>query len=452
MAKSLLRGEGFNEPFIWHRLNNYDQVVHPIDYWMPGGILLYSMAIFFMGETGGVALNIILWSILCLMAFADVYATTKSYMSAFLAYMFFLAAGRMIFFLLTTDNIAFYAAIGYMFFHSLDSDSHLPVKTGIVMGLAILTRIDGMIFSLLSIPVVFYKTRSFKLVVGFIITVLIVILPWVLRNSLVLGRYWPSNIKSLLISEYEDIFNQEFSGSVETFARQGIYTILVQRLAGVCRAFVDFVVIPSEFVFLPFWLAGLVVMRKQRALLFVYYLILILFISGIFFPFQSQKGTSMHISSFFFPFWAYLVGVGFNAFMQLKRARRWFCIAVMIACLAWIVNITYSSVQNYSLRYDTAKNKYQVLFRQYKPAVDQIVVSRNPVFVYELTMCRGVVWSKNCVLDPFKTAEKFGANYIVAGNQLVDRIASWTSVASSDELFLYRRVSSESANERDLQK
>ncbi|NCB40118.1 MAG: hypothetical protein EOM80_15265, partial [Erysipelotrichia bacterium] len=256
LAQQLDAGKGFKEPFIWQHLNDYQHIEHEIDYWMPLGIIIYHIAFKIFGDSGGIGLNILIWAVLCVLVYSDVYKQTTSRFSALIAFITLLFGGRIIFFLLTTDNIAFYGLLGYLLFKTVDKIRFSWPAAGVISGIAALTRIDGLIITAISGILVYLRTRSLKTLLAFVAIVLLIVMPWMIRNKISTGIFWQSNYKAIFMTDYEDFFRPEFSGSLKNYFRQGLKTIIFQKFDGLKASFFDFFVIPAFFIFIPLWLAG----------------------------------------------------------------------------------------------------------------------------------------------------------------------------------------------------
>jgi hypothetical protein len=444
MADKLQQEKGFEEPVVWHYLHEYDSLKHPMDYWMPLGIILYRVARFPFGEHGEILLNILLWSILVALVFYDVNKKTDSYFYSLFAALILLFCGRNIFYLLTTDNIVFYALLGYLFLRTLSRQKQQPVVLAILAGLITLTRIEGIIIAALGGLLTAFYTRSLRQTGIYVLFFLLVISPWMIRNYLVLGKIWTSNTGALFIQNYEDLFKENYKGSLAYLLEPGLKELVSQRFYGLYDSFVNLIVVPSQFVFLPLWLIALVKLKNRMVINLGVMVGLFWIFCGIIFTHQAIKGTSMHISAFFYGGFAYLSGCGFYYLQQHKKYRQGFINFVAAILIIWV--LVFSSISIYKLnnRYDTDNGPYIELFNQIKfeKGSEPAIVSAYPIYVYYLTGVPGAVSGFIDAETTIDTAHNFECNYILldsrANDTDIEDYAGWQVIERNKFLTLLR--------------
>ncbi|MGM0599786.1 MAG: hypothetical protein ACQETH_08215 [Candidatus Rifleibacteriota bacterium] len=443
MADKLQQEKGFEEPVVWHYLHEYDSLKHPMDYWMPLGIILYRAARIPVGDAGEVLLNIILWSFLLALVFFDVKKQTESYFYSIFAALTLLFCGRNLFYLLTTDNIVFYAVLGYLFLRTTGRQKQQPFVSAILAGLITLTRIEGIIIAAFAGFLILFHSRSIKQTGLYMLVFLLVISPWMIRNYITLGQIWTSNTGALFIQNYEDLFKENYEGSLTYMLEPGMTQLASQRFYGLWDSFLNLIVVPSQFLFLPLWLIAVVKLRNRFIFNLVSLVGLFWLLCGVVFTHQAIKGTTMHISAFFYGAFAYLSGCGFYYLQKHKKYRQRFINFVAIVLLGWVV--TFSSISIYKLnnRYSQDNGPYIELFKQFKFDPGAAIVSAYPIYVYFLSEIPGAVSGFLDVDTTVSTAQKFSCNYILldsrANNTKATDYSEWQVVEKNKHLTLLKR-------------
>jgi hypothetical protein len=165
---------------------------------------------------------------------------------------------------------------------------------------------------------------------------------------------------------------------------------------------------------------------------------------GIIFTHQAIKGTSMHISAFFYGGFAYLSGCGFYYLQQHKKYRQGFINFVAAILIIWV--LVFSSISIYKLnnRYDTDNGPYIELFNQIKfeKGSEPAIVSAYPIYVYYLTGVPGAVSGFIDAETTIDTAHNFECNYILldsrANDTDIEDYAGWQVIERNKFLTLLR--------------
>lgn len=445
MVDQLDNGQGFTEPVIWHHLNKYETIEHPMDYWMPLGIVLYYLSRMLMGIAGEVLLNILIWAVLAVLIYGKALELTESKFCTLIALLAHMFCGRNIFCLLTTDNTAFAGILGYLFFNSLGSKNSVWPKTAIIGGLIALLRIEGLIFAAFGGLFEFYKTRQLKVLFLYTCLLLAVISPWIIRNIQVLGTPWPGNSKVVFLQNYGEFFNEKFKGTLNHYLEQGCDEILSQKLNGLKISILNLVLVPAHFLFLPVWLSGLVAFwQRGNPGYTLFFVIVFCLLCGLAFTHQSEHGTALHISAYFYPSYAILSGLGLSALLKrAKTTRRFTYYCLGIAMVAWSVFVSYVVNLHSAVQYATENAPYIQLFEEFTPEPEDQIVSPYPLYVYFLTGCKGVVASKFTTAGPEAVADKYGCNIIITHSQHMHPVSphpqGWNMIASNPISALYKR-------------
>ncbi|MFZ5951472.1 MAG: hypothetical protein ACOYXC_12255 [Candidatus Rifleibacteriota bacterium] len=445
MVDQIENGEGFTEPIIWNFLNDYKTIDHPMDYWMPGGIIMYFLARKTFGIQGEIALNIAIWSLLAGLVFYRVFRLTGCWVSAFFAGLTFTFSGRNTFFLLTTDNIAFYAALGFFFLASIIREDRFFWLNPVIAGIAVLTRIEGIIIAVFSLVYSGWRFRRVGPIALTILLIVLTVLPWVIRNQAILGKPWTSNSKALMLTDYSDIFCIEFSGTLENFLAQGWKKITLQRVRGVWLALLNLIAIPGVFiVFYPYWRRALVSIWKREGMLFIILLWVFVLFCGLIIPFQCEKGTALHISAFFIPGFSILNGLGLLVFKTMKSNRSANLIALLI--LVWQVFLSCNSIVNISRFQNGINAPYRELASLFSKFGNEKVVSNDPIRVLHETGLKGVMWSAKTAVRPEKIADTYDCSIIIQDSRPAYRSNSeplgYEKIASYTDLMVWKKKKS----------
>lgn len=443
MADQLEKGAGFTEPFIWHFLNDYSDLEHPMDYWMPLGIVFYYLSRFFAGISGEVWLNIFIWAVLCVMVFKDTLKITGEKHIALMAFAVMLFSGRFLFYVLTTDNIAFYALFGYVFFKLLRQEHPRPSFIAIISGMSALMRIEGILIALAGGVFSYYKTRKGKVLLEYLLVFALVLSPWIIRNLIVLNHPWPSNSKALYLLEYNEMFRRDIDLASGHYWSSGVSVLLKQKVRGLQISVLNFFAAPGMLLLYPFWIAGLKLTWKSDGRYFLILLGFFVIFCGLIIPVQAEKGSAFHISAFFYSYYCFLAGLGMGVFRDYYRMSRKFSYAVVIPICFWAILVSCFSFEMLSNEYLQENKPYEQLLSGLAME-GRKTVSAAPIKLFLETSSQGVVASSVDAQEPLKLADDFGCDTILIDNRAVDfqplpESPFWREVASNDQLKIYFR-------------
>jgi hypothetical protein len=444
MAEQLENGKGFTEPFVWHFLNDYSSLEHPIDYWMPLGIVLYYVARICYGVEGEVLLNIFIWSLLSVLVYKDIWAKSRSIICSAFTFCTMLFCGRYLFYLLTTDNIAFYALLGFVFFKTTGEGRSRWYVTGAVSGLIALMRIEGLLIAVFGGICEFFRFRKFKNLLGFVIVFLLVLSPWLIRNYRVLGNPWPSNSKAIFLADYNDMFCRDTSVSLENYLEIGINDIVSQKVRGIWFAILNLVAAPGLFVMYPLWVLGLIAVWRQGGQYFLSIILFMVIFCGLVIPLQAEMGTALHVSAFFFPFFAVLNGLGLNKLVKRYKISLYCSLFIIMFIIAWSVFATYYSTVTLIEAYKETNAPYEAMLKNLDLA-SRKVVSAIPVKIYLETRASGVISCSRRAIEPIILAADFACDAIIMdrradGYKPLPETEQWALVASNSMLQVFFRV------------
>jgi len=442
MTDQIAAGKGFSEPIIWHHLNEYADLEHPMDYWMPLGIVIYYLARIFSFNGSEIWINIFLWGILVAAVFLESLKNTESRMAAFAASVSLILCGRFVFYILTTDNFAFYALFGFYYFKFLTHEASGRFCLPLICGLTALMRIEGIVFAAVACFIRFVKSRSFFELLFFIVVFSLTVSPWVLRNYLTIGVLWNSNTKALLIRNYDDFFSEKFPGNFAYFIEQGCVEIIRQRIIGLFNSLLNFIAVPGQFIFFPLWFIGLGLYWKNSGKIFSFVLASFILLCGLLFTHQSARGTALHISIFFIPHFSLYLGAGFQALKKrfLSVRQGWMLLFFLVT---WAIVFSLLSTRELIEQYGRDKMPYIKLFASYSPVKNETIASVSPVFVKSISGAQGVITISIVPSEIKKMADKYACSYVLIDKRIGQKpfLTSdcWQLVASQPELLLYKR-------------
>ena len=346
VARELAAGGGFSVDYIW----NFVEVggtlpaegVLPIPsnaHWMPLAALIQVPFIWLLGPTN-LAAGLPFWLAAAAVApltwFIARDASMPPWQSAAAGLLVIVPAGVSPF-LGQPDNFAIFMLLGalalWLCARGLRGHRRSFAAGGVVVGLAFLSRNDGVLLGLpFALAVVHDLLRRPRLsrigwwpavlcATGF----LIVSLPWLWRQLDVFGSISPSSAggRILFISEYRELYSVTSATTLDSFLSQGMGAVLESRLGGLWDALLIFVAMPMLVLLVPFLLVGGWLRRRSPdfAPWFIYVVALFLFtalVSAVHVPY----GTFIHSAVALLPHAYMLVVVGLAGIVGWVASRR----------------------------------------------------------------------------------------------------------------------------------
>jgi 4-amino-4-deoxy-L-arabinose transferase-like glycosyltransferase len=346
LARELAAGGGFSVDYIWNFVEVGGTLPHegvlPIPsnaHWMPLAAVLQVPFIWLLGPTN-LASGLPFW----LAAAAAAPLTWQIGRDAGMPSWQAAAAGLLVAmpagvspFLGQPDNFAIFMLLGalalWLCGRGLRGDRRSFAVGGVVVGLAFLSRNDGVLLGLPFALAFLYdlarRPRGSRIgwraallcASGFVV----VAAPWLLRQLDVFGSIAPSSAggRILFISEYRELYSVTTETTLQSFLSQGLGTIVESRLGGLWDALLIFVAMPLLVLLVPFLLSGAWTRRRSRdfAPWFVYALSLLVFtalVSAVHVPY----GTFIHSAVALLPHAYLLVMLGVAAVVGVIASRR----------------------------------------------------------------------------------------------------------------------------------
>jgi hypothetical protein len=322
VAKNLARGHGFTEDFIFMYLTPAKSVVHPSNlYWMPLTSIIIAPFLALFGISWHIAqIPILLLSIpLPLFTYWIGWDIFQSRRYALAMAIFTLIGGYTYpLFFAATDSLALYSWVSLLalvgMYQGWRGHPWRFVLTGIAIGLAHLTRADGIL--LLPVACLVWlcsqkKSRdgnvtwqssqhtqlhpiAWQALLGMICCYLLTMAPWFLRNiSLVGSPLATGGMTTIWLTNYADFFSFHKAISPQTYLSWGWQNILSLKL----ETLIDHFLFINEVVYIPFVfvIIGMWSERKRAELLpFLLYLLCMYSTLSLVFTILSTHGTFFH--------------------------------------------------------------------------------------------------------------------------------------------------------------
>ncbi len=346
LGRELAAGGGFSMDYIWNFVEVGgtlpEQGTLPIPsnaHWMPLAALVQVPFIWILGPTP-VASALPFWLAAAATApltwFIGRDAGLLSWQGAAAGLLVAVPAGATSF-LGQPDNFAIFMLLGatalWLCGRGLRGHRWSFAAGGLVVGLAFLSRNDGVLLGLpFALAFLYDLLRQPRLTLigwrpaiacatGFVL----VVAPWLWRQLEVFGSLSPSSAggRILFITEYRELYSVSSVTTLEAFLEQGWGSLLESRLVGLWDALLIFVASPMLVLLVPLLLSGIWVSRRSSdfAPWFIYALALFLFtalVSAVHVPF----GTFIHSAVALLPHAYLLVMVGVAATVGWIAARR----------------------------------------------------------------------------------------------------------------------------------
>lgn len=328
-ARQLARGDGFSEPFLWNYLDNPEGLPHPSHtYWMPLTSILSAGAILLFGESFRSAQipHLILAVFLPLLTATLAFRLHGDRRWAWFSGIFAIFSGFYLPYLITTDTFTLYAWLGGGALWLTAEASRRPsmlrwLLLGVLIGLAHLTRADGLLFFLPALLGVAWSDRGKLQSGGAVLCGYLLFMGiWLARNFSVTGGLVPPGAgRSLWLLSYDELFSYPASLlNPLRWWRSGFEAILMARIQAMWIN-LQRLIAENGLIFLgPFIALGAHQLWNRRLVrLSVLYLIILFIFMSFVFPFSGANGGFFHSGAALMPILWALTPVG------IDRAIRW---------------------------------------------------------------------------------------------------------------------------------
>jgi 4-amino-4-deoxy-L-arabinose transferase-like glycosyltransferase len=346
VARELASGGGFSVDYIWNfvevggRLPSEGVLPIPSNaHWMPLAVLVQVPFIWLLGPNE-VASGLPFWLAAAATAPLTYYigrdAGMPDWQAAAAGLLVAVPAGTSAF-LGQPDNFALFMFLGalalWLCGRGMRGDRRAFAAGGVVVGLAFLSRNDGVLLGLPFAIVFAYDLlrppRATR--IGWQAALLcaggfmLVALPWLLRQADVFGSVSPSSVggRILFITDYRELYSVTTETTLSSFLSQGLGAVIGSRIGGLWDAVVIFVAMPLLVLLVPFLAIGAWVSRRSRdfAPWFIYAAVLFGF-AALVSAVHVASGTFIHSAVALLPHAYLLAMLGLAAAVGWIAARR----------------------------------------------------------------------------------------------------------------------------------
>jgi len=478
----LVKGNGFNEPYLWNYLDDPAGLPHPShSYWMPLSSILAAASMFVTGQHTYAAARMIFILIAACVPLMTARLSQDFNGDTNLAFTSGLLAVFSIFhapFMPVTDNFAPVMALGAFIFLLLKYNSiWSSLLMGCIAGLMNLARSDGLIWiALLCLFVVWraqeeagkkahgnnsFVEKGLRILAHLSLVFIgyfLIMTPWFLRNMAVFGSPMaPGGGRILWLTNYNDTF--AFPADQVNFSswlNAGWQAAIKTRIWALGMNFLNAIGAQGGILLFPFILTGIWIAKSDlRIKLAVLGWLLLFATLIIFFPFAGARGGFFHAGVAFQPLWWALAPLGLEHIVRFIRHRgfldeRAYCIfragLVMICALLTIVVL---QKRIFQLGWQDEEFLYmeveQFLLEQgAKP--EDIVIALNPPGYYIVSGRSAIVAPPGGPDTIVALAERYGASYFILEPQgvlseykdLYNRMENHTGIEYIGEVELAR--------------
>ncbi|MFN8381580.1 MAG: hypothetical protein U0V02_06555 [Anaerolineales bacterium] len=445
----LVKGNGFNEPYLWNYLDGTTSLPHPSHtYWMPLASIVSALGMWITSKTTYAAARlpfIIIAALVVPVTAALAYAFSKkkdvALISAVLAIFSVYSAS----FVGVTDNFSLFMLFGGLYFLSVtklmedSSRQRYWFFLGLLAGLFALSRSDGLLwlgltflFTLWRAPRTnFSNFTSYVLrssVIAFL-GFLIIMSPWYARNLNTFGTIMsPGGSRALWLENYDQTFIYPPEKlNMESFLATGWNKILKDRLWALGINMQSGFAAHGGIILFPFIVAGIIYFRKdERVKLASTAWLILFFVMSFIFPFAGARGAFFHAGAALQPMWWTLAPLGLDEILLSLRKRNWgndqgkvifrsALIMITIILTVFVVNL-----RLFTLGWGEGEDKY--------PAVDNFLVE-NGIKSDDIVIVLNapgyyIGTGRSAVSVPYggeeailAVAKQFNANYLVLEDQ-----------------------------------
>jgi 4-amino-4-deoxy-L-arabinose transferase-like glycosyltransferase len=484
-ARQLAAGKGFSEPFIWNYLDDPSGLPHPSHtYWMPLTSVVAAGAMALFGDDFRAAqfpmfLSAVLLPLLAVSLARRFDADRRLMLSAGLISIF---CGFFVPYFVTTDSFTIYAWIGSaVLLLSVDASRQSKASTwfivGVLAGLGYLTRADGVLLLLPAAVAIWWSGEArLKAVVSLAFGYLLCTGPWFVRNLIATGHVFPAGAgHTLWLLSYNELFSYPASQlTLGHWWQAGIGEILSTRRWAL-GLILQRLVAESGLVFMwPFMIVGAYHLRKRREIrLAVLYLVLLVGLMTVVFPFAGAFGGFFHSSVALLPILCAIAPIGLDRSIDwFARIRKWdgaeakkvLNAGALVLLILLSVGLTWSRVVGVSIsspRWEGPQRTYETVGEALSTLgrLEDIVVVNNPPGFFLATGMKAVVIPNGTPQTLHAVIDRYHVRWVILDVNHPDGLdalytgaisPNWleleltTQDAIGDELQIWKVVSSES--------
>jgi hypothetical protein len=357
-AINLLQGRGFVEDFIWIYLDNPVSVPHPSHlYWMPLTSILAWLGMALGGENYRAAqiMFVTLSALLAPITYSVTYILSGQRWHGWVAGLLAIFSGFYFWTWTAIDNFTPFAVTGSLALLTAwaainkrqisinnsqltihNSQLIFLILSGVCIGLAHLSRADGLLLLIAVIPVYLWRLilakysllrmtqHALRFTILLLLGYLIVMAPWFIRNWLVIGTpLSASGSQSIWLAGYDQLYSYGRDLSPQTFFAQGIGPILQGRWWVFTTNLQTVLAVWGMIFLLPLAVAGFWLRRRHLLIqLAVMYAALLFLVMTLVFAFPGARGGLFHSGAALLPYIYAAAVVGLDRGVDWVAARR----------------------------------------------------------------------------------------------------------------------------------
>jgi 4-amino-4-deoxy-L-arabinose transferase-like glycosyltransferase len=446
---NIFQGRGMNEYFYWNYLEGSGALPHPgFLYWMPLTSFVAASGMFLLQD--GFRQAQIPFLLLSLAFPLWVYwlgfKLTASFRMSIVAGFLSIFSGFYAIYWLNTESFLLFAWIGSLTFYCLsvlleEPRWYLSIVTGILCGLAHLTRADGILLVplaclaiLVACPVPWLRRAKYILgaIAGYILTSGF----WYLRNLRTLGNLLPTATgNALWLTAYNDLFHIPASDlTPERFFSGGLLPLIAVRGTAILWNTESAIFVLGMIFLFPIICWGAYLLRKRPVMAIgIGYFFLLFFVMSIVYPFQGSRGGFFHSTAALLPLAAVAASLGLDKIIaRLGKVRNWriesaqtfFGIGFVLLALVSTGVIFYQRV----IGSDPNGSYWSTLNADYSAGVRRLgdvppgslFMVNNPPCFYTQTGMQAIPIPDGDPDTLLSAADRYGARYVILDSNVPD--------------------------------
>lgn len=406
-GERLADGDGLTDPYVFIYLNAPDSLPGPSHtYWMPLTSILAagSMATFGTSFTAAQLPSLML--LVLLVMFTGWLGTSlgerKRY--GYLAGLLVLGGGYYLPFWLNTDAFALYGLVGAAALVTTGrgiskSNWRWFILTGVLTGLAHLTRADGLLFGIVALMLIWWPWRLEKddesavlnrglASISVIVAYLLTMLPWFVRNLNEINSPLPTGgTGTAFLRGYNELFAYPVDWSLSNFLGWGISNIIDSRMEALFINGATWLAVEGLVLVGPLALWTLFKYHRRPVLTaFWLYALGLHTAMTLVFAYPGYRGGLLHSSVALFPFWMTLGAMGMDAGIEkLATWRNWntsqaqMVFGVALVLMSVFIGISFSRLQSAT---QEGSATYETVAADYLPDDAVLMVNSPPTWYY----------------------------------------------------------------------
>jgi 4-amino-4-deoxy-L-arabinose transferase-like glycosyltransferase len=451
-GQRLAQGFGFNDPYVWHYLDQPSGLPHPSHlYWMPlpSIMVALSQSIFGVNDRAAQIPFVLLSALLPALAYLIAWRVSAVRRHAWLAALLMILSPFYLPYWGVPESFAPFAVFGALALYWAGAEAKWKwLAAGACAGLAHLSRADGVLL-LLPLLIVHVRLQSTadrrKIVIPHplaLILILIgyggVMLPWFARNLNTIGTpLSTAGAQALWLCRYDELFAYGQTFDLAHLLNCG--NLISSRVAGVGTGLLHWLGEAGMIFLAPLIVIGLWRERRARVLhAAVWYAGLLFAAMTLAFTYAGDRGGLFHSTGALLPFFYAAAPIGLDAGVEwiAQRRRTWRADrAKMFFSAACVIYATLLGFFVYRGRvigsdwsapiWNQAGEVDQAIGRWLaeRDAGDPIVLVNNPpLFTYQ-TGLRSIVIPYGGVTDLLLAAQQFGARWLVVDSNRPELLA-----------------------------